>query len=52
MVIYYKLPARNPDNKEEDGNHVTLVPVVLNVQFELFQDVHLFVCEKTLLWGV
>lgn len=29
------LPAHDSDNKQRDGNHVTFVPVVLDVELEL-----------------
>lgn len=48
FIFLWYLPAWNPNNKKWDGNHVTLVPVVLHIEFKLLQDVHLFISEETL----
>lgn len=41
-------PAADPHDEQEDGHHVTLVPVVLHVQRELLHQVGVLVGEEAL----
>ena len=42
------LPAGQPHHEQGDGHHVTLVPVVLQVELDLLEDVDLLVCKEAL----
>ena len=42
------LPAGQPHHKQGDGHHVALVPVVLQVELDLLEDVDLLVGEEAL----
>ena len=43
-----RLPAGHPHNKKTYGHHVTLVPVIFNIELQLFQDVGVLIREETL----
>lgn len=43
-----RVPAGQPHDKETYGHHITFVPVVFNIELQLFQDAGVLIREETL----